>query len=288
MIRLSDIHFRDPFILPVPVENTYYMYGTQGATAWDGKPEGFDVYRSCDLLNWEGPFPVFRSEPGFWSDHHYWAPEVHHVQDRFYMFASFKAKGMSRAVQVLVADHPMGPFELHSLGPITPKAWECLDGTLYMEKDGTPWLIFCREWLQVTDGEIYAAKLADTLDRIVSEPQLLFRASEAPWVKPNTEGGFVTDGPFLHHMNNGRLLMIWSSLGEQGYTTGIARSVSGRITGPWVHEENPLYVEDGGHGMLFRDWYNNLLLALHAPNHNPNERPSILRVEESSDSLEAK
>ncbi|WP_152391835.1 glycoside hydrolase family 43 protein [Paenibacillus guangzhouensis] len=287
MIRLTDIHFRDPFILPVPMENTYYMYGTQGTTAWDGKPDGFDVYRSCDLLNWEGPIPVFRPDPGFWSDH-YWAPEVHHVQDRFYMFASFKAKGMSRAVQVLVANHPLGPFEQHSLGPITPKAWECLDGTLYMENDGTPWLVFCRDWLQVTDGEVYAAKLADTLDRIVSEPQLLFRASEAPWVKPNTDGGFVTDGPFLHRMDNGRLLLLWSSQGEQGFTTGIARSVSGRIIGPWVQEELPLAVEDGGHGMLFRDWYNNLLLAIHAPNHQPNERPTILRVEESAESLEIK
>jgi len=288
LIRLTDIHFRDPFILPVPMENTYYMYGTQGTTASDGKPDGFDVYRSCDLLNWEGPISVFRPEPGFWSDHHYWAPEVHHVQGRFYMFASFKAKGMSRAVQVLVADHPLGPFEQHSLGPITPKTWECLDGTLYIEKDGTPWLIFCREWLQVTDGEICAAKLSDTLDRIVGEPQVLFRASETPWAKKNADGGFVADGPFLHLMDNGRLLMLWSSQGEQGYTTGIARSVSGRITGPWVHEEQPLGVEDGGHGMVFRDWYNNLLLAIHAPNQQPSERPTILRVEESAESLEIK
>ncbi|OPA80505.1 glycoside hydrolase [Paenibacillus selenitireducens] len=288
MKRLSDINLRDPYILPVSRENTYYLYGTDGATAWHGKPAGFDVYKSCDLLNWEGPYPAFRPGPTFWGTHHYWAPEVHFYQGKFYMFASFKAEGIARATHILVADHPLGPFQTHGDSPITPRHWECLDGTLYIEKDGTPWMVFCREWLQVTDGEMYAVQLAPNLYDTVGEPILLFKASSAPWSKPGEGGEQVTDGPYLHRMGNGQLVMLWSSGGYQGYATGLARSVSGKIIGPWKQDETPIFHEDGGHGMLFQDWYGNLLLTLHAPNNNPKERPIILRVEERSGTLEMK
>ena len=52
------------------------------------------------------------------------------------MFASFKAAGVCRGTQILVADHPKGPFVPHSDGPVTPRDWECLDGTLYVDPGG--------------------------------------------------------------------------------------------------------------------------------------------------------
>lgn len=50
------------------------------------------------------------------------------------MFASFKSETRSRATQILSADHPNGPFLLHGEEPITPKDWECLDGTFYIDQ----------------------------------------------------------------------------------------------------------------------------------------------------------
>ena len=44
-----------------------------------------------------------------------------------------------------------GPFELHSDGVVTPHEWCCLDGSLYVDDDGTPWMVFCHEWQQVGD-----------------------------------------------------------------------------------------------------------------------------------------
>jgi hypothetical protein len=53
----------------------------------------------------------------------------------------------------------------------------------------------------------------------------LFRASEAPWVRPYQPGNFVTDGPFLHRTKAGKLLMIWSSFRKGGdYAIGVAES----------------------------------------------------------------
>ncbi|WP_159886454.1 glycoside hydrolase family 43 protein [Paenibacillus puerhi] len=286
MLRLSDINFRDPFILPVPDERAYYLYGTEGAVAWSGKPSGFDCYRSTDLEQWEGPLPAFRVPEGFWADHHFWAPEVHLYEGRYYMFASFKAEERRRATQILVADRPGGPFVPHGEGPVTPSDWECLDGTLYVDESGKPWMVFCREWLQVTDGEMYAVELKPALDGTVGEPVLLFRASESGWSLPGKEGQYVTDGPFMHRMADGELVMLWSSLGTRGYAMGIARSASGLVTGPWTHEAEPFYKEDGGHGMLFRDFGGRLLLTIHTPNRNPQERPVLLELRESGGRFE--
>ena len=144
---------------------------------------GFDCYISADLQTWEGPFPVFRPPAGFWADRNFWAPEVHAYHGRYFLFASFKAKGICRGTQILVADSPRGPFHPVSAGPVTPPDWECLDGTLFVAADGNPWMVFCHEWVQVGDGEICALPLSEDLASAVGEPIVLFRASQAPWVQ---------------------------------------------------------------------------------------------------------
>lgn len=286
MKQLSEIHLRDPFILPVDSEQRYYLYGTTGETAWVGKPSGFDVYISQDRIHWEGPKPAFRPSATFWADRHYWAPEVHELKGKYYMFASFKSEMQARATQILVADHPVGPFVPHGDGPVTPSEWECLDGILYVDRDGIPWIIFCHEWLQVQDGKMCAVRLSEDLKGRVGDVITLFRASEAPWVHATQGNNYVTDGPFLYRSNTGELLLLWSSHGTDGYAMGIARSLTGEITGPWIHEDDPIYKKDGGHGMLFRSFEGgHVLLTIHVPNLQPDERPQILNIRDEGNTL---
>ena len=72
-----------------------------------------------------------------------------------------------------------GPFVPYSDGSITPKEWASLDGTLYVDTDGTPYMVFCHEW-EDTDGEgtVCAVELTKDLKAPVGEPRLLFRATE--------------------------------------------------------------------------------------------------------------
>lgn len=277
MLKLSDIHIRDPFVLVDHIRQRYVMYGTPGKYAWEGKPESFDAYVSHDLDSWQGPFKVFQPDEQFWADHHYWAPEVHFYNGSYYMFASFKAEGVPRATQILRAQDPLGPFVPHSAEPITPAAWECLDGTLYVESDGQPWIVFCREWLEVGDGQIWAAPLSADLAALVAEPILLFKASDATWTRfVREQHEFVTDGPYLYRNESNQLCMLWSSHGEHGYAMGRAISQTGTIAGPWQQEQQPLFAANGGHGMIFTDFSSNDYLALHAPNVHPDERPIFL------------
>ncbi|RKN83752.1 glycoside hydrolase family 43 protein [Paenibacillus ginsengarvi] len=265
MITRDQLRIRDPFVLVDPEAGLYVMYGTNGI-------RGFDAYTSTDLENWDGPIPVLRPEEGFWADRDYWAPEVHLYRGRYYMLASLKAEEACRGTQVFVADSPLGPFRLCGGGPVTPGDWECLDGTLHIDEEGKPWMVFCHEWLQVHDGEMCAVPLDESLERATGEPVLLFKASEAPWsVARHTGIDYITDGPFLFR-SGGELLMMWSSFGADGYALGLSRSISGKLAGPWTHDERPLYDKDGGHGMLFRDLRGEWMLTYHTPNGGSLER----------------
>ena len=284
-MKLSEIHIRDPFVLPVSSEQRYYLYGTMGAYAWTESGLGFDGYVSADLQTWEGPFPAFRPPAGFWADRNFWAPEVHAYRGQYFMFASFKAEGICRGTQVLVAESPQGPFRPVSDGPLTPSDWECLDGTLFVTADGNPWMVFCHEWVQVGDGEICALPLRADLVSAAGEPVVLFRASQAPWIQQiasKGRKGYVTDGPWLHCRPGGDLLMLWSSFSADGYTIGVARSASGQLLGPWTQDARPLYSGDGGHCMTFYDFDGNLWLSFHQPNRHPEERPKFTLLVEDN------
>ena len=277
MIKREDINIRDPFVLVH--EGKYYLYGTRGAECW-GKGTGLDVYVGTDLENFEGPFEVFTPPSDFWADLNFWAPEVYSYKGDFYMFASFKTEGRCRGTQILKAGSPMGPFIPHSDGPVTPADWECLDGTLYIETtdNNKPYMIFCHEWVQVTDGQICAVELSPDLKRPVGEPKLLFHASEAPWIQTIRNGAYVTDGPFVYRNEEGRITMLWSSFGKDGYTLALAHSESNTVAGPWKQDPELLFSQNGGHGMLFMTLDGKLMVSLHSPNVNLNERPCFFEV----------
>ena len=101
---------------------------------------------------------------------------------------------------------------------------------------------------------------------------------------------YVTDGVFLYKSpETDNLYMIWSSLSESGYAIGVARSKTGRISGPWIQNPIPMFSKDGGHGMIFTDFNKKLRLALHQPN-NPEgaERMILFEIEETDNTLQLK
>ena len=276
MLSNRDINIRDPFVL---CENgKYYLYGTR-AKSFGIHTGGFDVYVGTDLMHWSAPKPVFDSAAYGMNSDSNWAPEVHKLNGKYYMLATFEQPNGNRGTYALVSDGPEGPFVPNSEGPLTPEAWFSLDGTLWVE-NGTPYLVFCHEHVQIMNGTICAVKLTSDLKRAAGEPQLLFYDSEAYGVPENPEGRYVTDGPFLFRGEGGRLYLIWSTCPPEGYYQGLCVSESGAVAGPWT-QLPPLYTKDGGHGMLFRDLEGNLRLTLHTPNRSGFEHPAFFRVRDN-------
>lgn len=281
-MKLSDINIRDPFIL---FENgKYYLYGTR-AKNFGKKVNGFDVYVSDDLTEWSSPKECFNAEKFNLNREVCWAPEVHKYNGSFYMFATFTKENDKRGTYVLKSDLPEGPFVLHSRGALTPYDWECLDGTLYTDKNNKPYLVFCHEHTEVIDGTVCYVPLSDDLKAALSKPVYMFSGSSPYWADKKPEGEhYITDGPFIYRTKDGELLLMWSTSIKGKYAQCIAKSDNGEIDGEFVHLE-PIITEDGGHGMLFFAG-GRLILTYHTPNQTNFERPVLKEVKDNGSSIE--
>jgi GH43 family beta-xylosidase len=303
-LSLSGIHIRDPFIVPDQSTRTYYLYASiANRLHTNDSIQGVEVYTSKDLVHWNKPSPVFIIPDNFWAHELVWAPEVHSYNGKYYLFVTFtsgdslpsvagRPRQQKRGTQVLVADKLTGPFRPFQNRSHTPVDWMALDGTLWVE-DGQPYMIFSHEWIQLGNGTIELARLKKDLSALEGKSVTLFKAGDAPWVtdlKMKDANGkacltLVTDGPFLYRTSTGKLLMIWSSFGEGNYSVGIAESESGKIAGPWKQQERPLFSGDGGHAMIFRTFDGKLMLSLHKPNKDPDERAAFYELTDTGDSL---
>lgn len=281
-MKTNEINIRDPYVL---LHNgCYYLYGTRSATCW-GPADGFDCYTSEDMENWHGPIEIFHRPKGFFADQAYWAPECIYYKDAFYLITTFGAQNMKKGIYILKSDNPTGPFEIYS-ERLTPEDWACIDGTIYFD-DNIPYLIFSHSFEDTPDGDMCVMQLSGDLTKSVSESITLFSAGEADWVKPipfaKAEFGmdgdvYFTDGPCVTKMEDEKLYMTWSSWSVCGYAVGVAVSDTGSIDGPWRQLDTPLFPENGGHGMMFRDNNGKLMFTLHFPNDKYKERPMFAEL----------
>lgn len=297
-LKTSEIRIRDPFILPDLNTKTYFLYAQMSNRLGEkNSQKGVEVYTSKNLKEWQGPSTVFKVPTNFWANWMVWAPEVHFYQNKYFLFVTFTLKDTlgpqihgkqwpklyKRGTQILVSDSPLGPFEPFRNSPHTPKNWQALDGTLFIENE-KPYMVFCHEWVQIKDGTMEFVRLKDDLSGTIGSPVTLFKGSEAPWAKRSDR--YITDGPFFYRTFQNELLMIWSSFGKQGYAVGIAISQSQKLKGPWKQIPKPLFSNDGGHGMIFNTFDNVLLIALHQPNKGPDERLNLYKLKDMGNSLE--
>lgn len=307
LLLTEEIRIRDPYIYADAETQQYYMYAQidnrLAGRGGKNRPKGVEVYVSSDLKKWKQPSTVLLLPDEFWAREMVWAPEMHKYNGKYYLFVTLTSSDLhenmqkpegetnwppfyKRGTQIFVADSPLGPFKAFDNKPHTPEDWMALDGTLYVE-DGKPYMIFCHEWVEIVDGSMDYIELSPDLSKSVGKPVKMFHASDASW--SINERSKVTDGCFMHLTKSGKLLMIWSSFGVNGYAIGIAESQSGKLKGPWIQQDELLIDQNGGHGMIFKTFDNRLLLAFHQPNSpSGQERLKLTEIEDTGDTLRLK
>ncbi|MDC7685081.1 glycoside hydrolase family 43 protein [Asticcacaulis sp. BYS171W] len=294
-LTLPDMPLHDPWIVADAAPRTYYLYTSNRERMSGQKGIGIMAYRSHDLIHWTKPSVVFTLPDTIWANAGAWAPEVHSWQGKYYLFVtlhneqmplpgSTSAKPLYRRGTVLgVADTPAGPFTLVRDGePVASKDLMTLDGTLYVDPKGEPWMVFAHEWIQTGVGTMEALPLNADLSA-KGPPKTLFKGSASPWAVPQQGTNVVTDGPELYRTSDGALMMLWSSWGKDGYIQTLARSKSGDLFGPW--EQLPMLLDKGsGHGMLFKTFDGQLMLIVHRP--FKNARGYLYEVRDTGMSIE--
>lgn len=296
---LDSMSMSDPYIFADETTKTYYLTGSGGC-----------IYKSKNLKNWTGPYGAYDTR-GTWMEGVSFvaAAEIHKVNGKYYYAASFGDRKelvdvvprryniYRHQTMILEADKPDGPYKLKNSDPnydYLPHSWDIIDGTIYVE-NGQPYMVFVHEWMQTFDGTIEYVKLSPDLSKTISEPVMLFRATESPCpleMVSNGEmtyglklPGWVTDGPELFRTQTGKLGMLWASWGAKRYLECVAYSQSGTIDGPWIQESKPFIDDNTGHGMLFRTFDGKLLLCIHHAEGDGPRKPQLWEVDDSGDKL---
>lgn len=290
----SEIQIRDPFV--ALDQGRYWLFGSTDPNIWTGPGRGFDCYTLDRPLHLGGAGRGVRRTPRLRG-----APRTLRgaggapARRALVPVRHLQGAGTPACVARPRADTAQGPYEPWSAGLITPEGWQCLDATLFVADDGTPWTVFCREWQQVHDGGMWAMPLTPDLRRAAgrnprcgcsTRPR---RPGRGRWCCRYYQGTSVR---LLRHRRPvpasdglGTLLLLWSSFTDAGYAMGVARSASGLVTGPWVHDPEPLIDGGCGHGMVFRGLDGELRATYHTPNSTPGERLVIRTLIEDGDRL---
>lgn len=301
---MPNMGLHDPFIVADKASQRYFLYTSNssgGACGTGVSASGTMAYQSEDLIHWSKPTVVYRvpSTGTRWNANTGpWAPEVHAYRGKYYLITTLHnnsvvtqpvnmdddferyVQSTMRASIIAVSDTATGPFvDLSPESPVTPREFMTLDGSLYVDPSGQPYLVYAHEWWQKQDGTIEAIPLTDDLVAAEGDPFLMWRASEIPfWADPFYGGrfsplenkalskaqmpGYVTDGAQVVTTPNGSLLSMWTTYRDARYIVGQAISRTGSMHGPW--EQLPeLDYADSGHSMVFTDFTGQLLMVQH-------------------------
>ncbi len=280
-LALCDITVRDPFIVK-DGKGGYIMAGTVYHYNFNDS-YGTVIYKSDDLKVWRGPFTILKKS-GLEKEYaDFWAPEIHYAGGKYRLLVTLSPKGEKRGTYMFSCDAPDGNYT--GGVRLTPGGFSCLDGTL-AEEDGRYWCIYCKEYIECSDGEIRAVRLTPDLSGTEEQTDtLLFRASDNVF-KQTRSRQKITDGPFCFY-ENGQRKLLWSTrTADRKYVQLVARSEDGSVTGKWI-QEGAVYTADGGHGMIFEDYVGRAFLVLHSPDARTAftkkyERPVIIEWNEVS------
>ena len=270
MLTNREIDIRDSFVLPY--EGKYYLFGTAGKDAFTGSQRGFLGYWGTDLEHWNGPYCLFPNDGTSWATRNYWAPEVYHINGRFYLLGSWGIPEQSQTLCVLTADTPLGPYRI-----LNDRLGRGNDPTLYCQ-DGVYYLIHNDHMGR--DEEMFATRMKEDLSAFDEEPVRIFGRADPgiTWAV-----GGPSEGPATFVTPTGKLLLLWSSFcrgrskkfeamgfHNMDYGVSISSPEHGELHDRYIHEDILLTKPNMGHCNLFRRFDGQLMLSTHYPDDDSN------------------
>jgi len=256
----NQIYLADPTIFSN--NGAYYLYGTKEDISIPG--EGFLVYTSSDLINWEGPMGAtdgFALKKGdAFGTKGFWAPQIFKHLDKFYM-----AYTANEHIAIASSESPLGPFKNN--GKALEATVKQIDPFVFFDEDGKVYLYHVR---LKNGNRIFVAEMNTELTGIKPETSIECIAGEKnSWENTVNSDWPVTEGPTVLKQNN-QYIMLYSAndFRNPNYAVGFATSPS--PLGPWkkstsnpIISKNSLKINGTGHGDVFLDGDRRLNYVLH-------------------------
>lgn len=271
------IEFGDPYILKAS-NGTYYMIGTGGVK------DGFKMYSSTDLKNWNDEGRIYQGNTeSSWNTANFWAPEMYEHNGKFYLLfsADWRENPTNELenfrIGVAVSDSPTGPYTDLLDRPIFDPGYPVIDGNLLFENDKV-YLYYSRccykhavesevaDWArekgiynEIEESWVYGVELKPDFSGVIGEPVMLLRPpvsmsnQQAEWESRSVTSGEVnrrwTEGSYiLKNADTYYVMYSANFFGGKNYAVGYATSKS--PLGPFEKAaNNPVLqknVEQGG------------------------------------------
>lgn len=248
--------------------DTYYMYGT-------GAPDGFKVYTSTDLKQWEQQSKNALAEGDSYGTTGFWAPQIFKHKGKYYM-----AYTANEHIAIAEGDSPLGPFKQSQPNTISTTGRQ-IDPYIFEDTDGSLYMYHVR----LQDGNrIFVAKMKDDMSGIDEATARECIHAEAGWEDTAHAKWPVTEGPTVTKI--GKFYYLFYSANDFrniDYSVGYATATS--PMGPWKkYSGNPIISRNNtgkngsGHGDLFAGkdgkWY--YVFHTHATNQATGKRKTAV------------
>lgn len=261
----SNIPLADPFIYCE--DGVYYLYGT-------GAADGIAVCTSTDLMQWQWPegrqMYLALSKDDSYGEKWFWAPEVYHIGDLYYMYYSAEEHFC-----VATSRSPLGPFVQQEKVPMREE--KGIDNSLFIDDDGTPYLLF----VNFDNGnEIWIAELQDDLVHLKPGTGRFVIKMSQEWEKVWPS---VNEGPFIVK-HKGVYYLTYSANSYESPAYGMGYATATSLQGPWTKfDGNPVLQFAGGfdgtgHHALFIDNQGQRRIVFHSHNRPGRIQPRVIHI----------
>lgn len=254
--KKDTIRLADPTIFYE--DHIYYLYGT-------GSPNGFAVYTSTDLKNWQRHNQNALLKGNSYGTKGFWAPQVFKYQSKYYM-----AYTADEHIAIASSDSPLGPFSQSIHHAISGQGKQ-IDPFIFRDADGKLYLYHVRLG---NGNRIFVARLKDDLSDInettatecIHAEEGWENTANAPW--PVSEGPTVTKIGDLYYL-------FYSANDFRNIDYAVGYATAPTPIGPWTkYLGNPILSRKNsgqngsGHGDLFSAGDGKLYYVFHTHRSN--------------------
>jgi arabinan endo-1,5-alpha-L-arabinosidase len=237
----GNFFIHDPSTI-VQDQGTYYVFGTR---------PGIGVRASTNLLEWHAEPPVFKHPPS-WAlavapgfDGYFWAPDIIHLNDKFYLYYAVSAWGKQTSAIGLATsptlDHTATKYAWTDNGLIIQSTngspYNTIDPSVMRDADGSLWLAFGSYW-----KGIFLTQLDASTGRRISTNSPLYHLA---W------NDSIEAACLMRHGTNYYLFVDWGQCcrgTNSTYEVRVGRAET--ITGPYLDQQGSDLAVGGGSKFL--------------------------------------
>jgi len=229
---------------------TYYLYGTKNNPNIAG--EGFLVYTSTDMENWEGPAGAhdgfaFKKGDGYGATG-FWAPQIFEYNGKFYM-----AYTANEQIAFAESSSPLGPFT--NAGNALPSDGKQIDPYVFFD-NGRIYLYHVK---LANGNRIFVAEMESDLSAIKTSTLTECIHATKPWENTENLSWGVTEGPTVLK-DGSTYYMLYSANDFRNKEYAVGYATADNPFGPWDKENNSPFISrqllgypGTGHGDVFYD-----------------------------------